>query len=105
MAQRIPKECPKATVILLRYFHLDLAFLYFAQRAFTAFRALSLRSSAVSFAARALPPNWPPFFPSLTKNSLISAGSFFLDMAGFYVSPTRIFNFRLEIRKGVTYYQ
>ena len=37
-----------------------------AQRALAALRAISLRSSAVSFAARALPPLRPPRRPSAT---------------------------------------
>lgn len=47
-------------------------FLALAQRASTALRALALRSAAVSFAARALPPFSPPRRPRAT------AAGFFL---------------------------
>ena len=43
------------------------------QRAKTALRAISVLRLAESFAARALPPFWPPSFPKAT-----AAGFFFL---------------------------
>ena len=55
-----------------RYWALSLAL---AHRASTAFRAISLLSSAVSLAARILPPFDPPSFPKAT-----AFGFFFLAM-------------------------
>ena len=52
-----------------------------AQRASTAFRALSLRSSGVSFLALAGPPFFPPKRPRAT-----AAGFFFLATCILYVS-------------------
>jgi hypothetical protein len=65
------------------------AALAFAQRAWTALRALALRCSGVWLATRFLPPIFPPFRPIFTKysrtasgcvvlkNSRTSAGTFF----------------------------
>ena len=50
---------------------------FFAHRACTALRALSLRSSAVMFDARTAPPSLPPLRPIFTKKSRMSGGSLF----------------------------
>jgi hypothetical protein len=59
----------------------------FAHRAWTALRALSLRSSGVILAARAAPPFLPPFRPSAT-----AAGFFRFAMPIVYVSGYEIVN-------------
>ena len=57
---------------------------FFAQRASTARRALSLRSSAVILEARTTPPFLPPFLPIFAKYSRSPAGIAPLLMSQFY---------------------
>src|SRR2546426_227210 len=78
---------------------------FLAHLAVTAFRAPSLRSSAVMLAALAWPPFSPPFLPILARYSRISAGSFV--MSSLYMSglgkASGIFQIPLDLRKRLMY--
>jgi hypothetical protein len=69
-------------------------FFAFAHLAVTAFRADSLRCSAVIAAALAGPPFFPPFLPSFARYSLSSAGIPVFAILGYYTRAGYVVNRR-----------